>query len=111
MKTTLEILEEAYELLGDPKRWTIESYARDVHDSEAQISANDAVKFCAIGAISRVAMHEHSAHARNAAWDMLDEAARRIYDLSIVNVNDSLGRRQVRAVYRAAIRRAKEEAR
>lgn len=52
--TTLEILCGARELISDPERWTIGALARDCNGDPTYYKYDDAVKFCAVGAICRV---------------------------------------------------------
>lgn len=52
--TTLEILFGARELISDPEHWTTETLARDCNGDPTYYKYDDAVKFCAVGAICRV---------------------------------------------------------
>jgi hypothetical protein len=63
VKTTLQILRDARELLSDEKRWTKSALARAVDDSDPEGAADQetnatdpsATCFCAMGAILRAA--------------------------------------------------------
>lgn len=50
----VEILKAARELIAKPERWTRGSGARDASGQDVDASSDDAVCWCAIGAIVRV---------------------------------------------------------
>lgn len=55
MKTTKEILIAARALIATPDRWTKHTSARDANDAPVIISDNNAICFCAGGAIEKAA--------------------------------------------------------
>lgn len=54
MKTMLEILKAARELLNDEERWTQKSFAKDIHGFPVAAGSSDAVCFCMMGALAKV---------------------------------------------------------
>lgn len=53
MKTTVQILEEARELLSDESRWTQGVIARKANGRPTILEDNEAVCFCSLGAIGK----------------------------------------------------------
>lgn len=66
MPTTLEILTEARNILGDPAHWTQGSYAKTGQDNSVDYSVNPesdrARCYCSIGALRRARFHLTGAH-------------------------------------------------
>ena len=100
--TTLEILKDAYHLLDDKKHWAKWVKAQTHDGIPVESWDKRAVQWCAIGALERV-IGGYGADMREARL-FLTGKAMEMYDNGIVEVNDVLGYRQVRAVYRRAIR-------
>lgn len=88
MKTTLQILKEARELLSEPKRWTTQAAARDATGNEVSVDSPRAACFCSIGAIERMCLADgEEAYCR--AERALRDAAKELFgSQSIVNAND-----------------------
>jgi len=101
MTDTLDVLKAAYHLLDDKKHWTQWTAARDTRGVPVKATSKTAVEWCAAGAIEAKAELFQS---RNDAWDRLDKLSFAMYGRDISWVNDELGYRQARAVYRRAIR-------
>lgn len=53
MKTTVQILEEARELLSDESRWTQGVVARTMDGKPTLVENKEAVCFCSLGAIGK----------------------------------------------------------
>lgn len=58
--TAAEVLRQARDLIADPARWTKGANARSA-DGFTASSSHDAVKWCAVGALHRVAGIDYSA--------------------------------------------------
>lgn len=54
MKTSLEVLRGARELLSDPSRWARGTFAKDAFGTKVGVSSSSAVSFCAAGALAKV---------------------------------------------------------
>jgi hypothetical protein len=52
--TPLETLKAARDLISDPARWTQGAFARDATGAKSRLYLEQAVCFCAVGAIRRV---------------------------------------------------------
>lgn len=103
----LEILEDAYHLLDDKRRWCQGALAEDASGKTVPSrEPTNAVQWCAVGAIRHVTPISETFTALKAAWERLDRASYDLYSYPAEAVNDLLGYRQVRAVYRRAIRKA-----
>jgi hypothetical protein len=82
MKTAVEILKEARELLAEPGKWTQLTSARDEYGNEVGSSSGAAVCWCASGAITKVAAGSEAAdEARTLLWSAMGG--------SIVGFNDA----------------------
>jgi len=105
MSSTVKILRDARALIEDPARWTTGRYARDQDDYAVPTDSSDACKFCAIGAISRVADL-----SPREAEDALEMVLRRqlAKDAWISQFNDANPHAEVLALFDRAI--AAEEA-
>jgi hypothetical protein len=67
MKSTLQILKEARELLAQPGKWTRYWFARDALHAPVKSLSADACCFCALGAVTRFAGCDWSEQWREAA--------------------------------------------
>jgi len=56
---TLEVLKSARELLSDSKRWTRGWYARDKYGHRKMWNSDNAVRYCSMGAVHKVAGNRH----------------------------------------------------
>jgi hypothetical protein len=107
MKTTLQILQEARELISVPERWTQGSYARNAVGSFADSASDEAVCFCSAGALCRVG---------GAALDTINAAGRALSEAigggPFIDFNDRSSHPQVLARFDRAIvaEQAKESA-
>lgn len=97
-----DILERAYHLIDDKRRWTQFQYARDSLEGRVDSKDPAAVCWCAAGAI--IAQPGYS----RALLGVVNGISIKMYDKHLSEVNDQLGYRQARAVMRRAIREAVE---
>lgn len=94
------MLAEARALILDPANWCQEAFARD--ERGRSVEACHGVRFCALGALHRV-----YTPATNTEYCLelraLGIAAKKLYDSSMIQVNDNRGHAAVIAVYDEAI--------
>lgn len=100
MTTTAEILQKARDLISDEKNWTQGAMARDaVGWSFTDARDQDAVCFCAVGALKRVtSMREYR--------DALDVLREELSGEQVVTFNDSHAHSEVLQLFDRAIKRA-----
>jgi len=100
-------LEQALSLISDEAHWMQKDYAHDADGYPIAPHEDTAVRFCAWGAFH---------HATNTKYwnpfpesaQYLQQAARDLYNDSIINVNDYMGHAAVIATYQEAIRLAQK---
>lgn len=92
MKTS-EVLSRAKELISKPENWTRAAFARDKDGTSVSWSSPDAVCFCSVGAVRRVAKEEGSEA----------ETPLRLVMKSIVDYNDYRTHPEVLAAFDSAI--------
>ena len=73
----LRVLERALELLSDRKRWTKNTLAVDSEGRHTKPDSEDAVAWCAVGAIQRAAWEMNQADHTCPDWADLAEEAKR----------------------------------
>lgn len=100
--TTLEILKAAYNLLDDKKQWCQGRNARNSKGKPVNARSRFATQWCAIGAVKKASPSDITPIALR----LLNAEAERLYERPMISVNDILGYRQMRTVFRAAIRNA-----
>jgi hypothetical protein len=83
-KKDSEIIREAIETISDPERWTQGVFARDAAGREVGSLEDDAVCFCALGAMTK------SARAKHTAFRIAFDVGGDFRDL--VGINDKEGR-------------------
>lgn len=105
MKTTVEILKEARELIAKPGAWTQHHSARDASGHRVPVTHHRACSFCAYGAVARVAFPASSTAAAAQALDRVVDAEDWFPDF-----NDSRGRTQEEVVAKFDEAIAAEEA-
>lgn len=96
--TVAEQLRAARALIADPAHWTRYEYARDAEGNGVSYTDERATCFCAEGAIYRIARGVLAM-----GLDPLTRAARRLYGVNAVIVNDNWGHEHVLACFDAAI--------
>ncbi len=100
--STLETLKEARALIAEPETWTQDVGARDSLGQETEYDLSDAVSFCSLAAIYRVA---GSSAMTDKAISKLDE----IMD-GITYFNDGHTHAEVLQLFDEAIARMEKEA-
>ena len=100
---THEILTKAYHLLDDKWRWTQGRLARDSKGVGVAYSSDEAVCFCAYGALHKASIGQSNSEKWD-AFDALELATTDMYGELVAITNDELGYRQIRAAFRRAIK-------
>jgi hypothetical protein len=76
-----EIYRKARALIEDPEHWTTSVFARDADDNVVGFESPEATKFCAHGAVIRVAFDAGLDHSQQNAYEwLLSDAAKAIDD-------------------------------
>lgn len=104
MKTTVEILKDARELISDPSRWTQGQEARGRFGQTVTANSAFACAWCTIGAVSKVSASEHVQDVIK-AFNYLGDALPGENRL-LSTFNDSHGHADVMALFDRAIERA-----
>lgn len=106
-----EILTKARELLSDEKRWTQGYYALNEYNAQREAEDTDAVCFCSLGALAKVAGRSTGACYDNNGPDVdyLVKAVGGLSPVNIVNFNDSHDHEEVLAAFDKAIKLAQSE--
>ena len=99
------ILEVACCLLEKEESLCQQAYALDSDSFPIEPESDDAVKFCIIGAMRR-AMYFLRAPENTCryAFRKLDNAAYKLYGLSALTVNDEMGFKEIKAIFKEAIK-------
>jgi len=97
---TKEALQAAYDLIGNKKKWTLGAYARDRDGCSIDTRDDEAVSWCAGGAIDKVGGSETSAFCD------LGLVCSKKYGRGLSYVNDYLGYATIRRMFRKAIKAA-----
>lgn len=104
MKSTLQILKEARELLSDEKRWTRGAGARDANGVVTDILGSDAQCWCAAGALRKVVGRCPDVDDNDNEFIGAREALRRQQKNEFVSMfNDRSSHAEVVALFDAAI--------
>ena len=82
-----QIVMRAIEIISDPDRWTVGRNAEDIHERWVHWSSNEAVRFCARGAIYRAANELGYSRVR-ASYIMWSFKS---HGRSLVKINDNQG--------------------
>jgi hypothetical protein len=117
MRSTIEVLKAARNLIKDPARWTKHVYARTAEGAETKVRAKDAACFCAYGAVCHVlgvgvwARGTRKAKLRDAAYRRLNQEAIKIVGKprphvngGIYQANDDLGHGPTLKIFNRVIR-------
>ena len=108
---TVELLTQALEIISDPKRWTQHTFAKALNGANVSYLNDEAVKFCATGAIFKLVKWTGDCHVPAATW--LDEAAMQLFfgtetpPGGAIYVNDYLGHAAVVRMFERAIELAR----
>lgn len=97
--TTKEALVATRALIADRKHWTHDAAARDKHSHRVEAESPRAVRWCAYGALLKVAGNEDG-KLFSRAFDALTEAARDVAESrglpgSVFTLNDMGGHRAI----------------
>lgn len=96
---TKEVLQAAYDLIGDKRRWCQGELARDCSGNGVLPTSQEAVAWCAMGALLKVGRSKK-------AEVLLGLACINRYDTNDVCVNDNFGYAAIRRMFRKAIKEA-----
>lgn len=106
----LDLLTRTRALISDPSCWTAGVFARNAAGTATGAGSDDAVRFCAIGALTRTLLDSHEPLVRHAsvyyaaARGELSKAQRRLgHFAGLAQANDSVGHTFVLRVYDDAI--------
>lgn len=105
--SAVEILRQARELIADKSRWTQKTFARRTGGSGVHSKDNDAICWCAKGAVAKTSS---SFEEFCNALDILDGVSLDLYGNHVVAINDDdtdvdSSHRRVLRVYDEAIKR------
>jgi hypothetical protein len=101
-----QIIACALKIIADKARWTGGAMARDGQGKSCRVEASEAVRFCAVGALTRAAF-ELLGEVPNIA--LIDEAencvlaASHFGHLGLPHVNDRIGREAVVRIFERAL--------
>ena len=104
-----ELLIKAKAVIADPKHWTQGSYAKDAEGRNVGPAKPDAVCWCSIGAIDKVAHEESTYAARFAATRYLAVVSDKYGYSGITDFNDNSSHKVVMKAWDKAIKLAKED--
>lgn len=96
---SVKILKDARELIHDPENWTQSAYARNKRGTVVSFEANNAVCFCAMGALFRVSPPDET----GTVFKFLRGASKECGSLSPSNFNDHHSHEEVLALFDKAI--------
>lgn len=96
---TKEVLQAAYDLIGDKRRWCQGELARDCNGNGVLPTSQEAVVWCAMGALLKIGgCRRAEVLLANACFDS--------HNTNDVCVNDNLGYAAIRRMFRKAIKEA-----
>jgi len=102
----LKAIRCAYELIKNPKKWTQGAEAVNTSGRQVAPRSQDAVAWCAIGAIAKC---ESRSYTANQAISVLNQHARAEFGKSVVKINDApdskTARREVLAAFRSFLKK------
>ena len=104
-----ELLIKAKAVIADPKHWTQDVYAKDAKGHHTGPSTPDAVCWCSVGALDKVAHEEnaYSTHLTTAGY--LDVVSDECGYSGIPDFNDNSSHEAVMKAWDKAIKLAKED--
>lgn len=89
MKSAIEILTEVRELLSEPGRWTQFAAARNASGDPVAPVSEEAVCYCAVGALHKVGLPDSASPLRNNSyWEARQLLNDCLDGRSIISVND-----------------------
>jgi len=101
--TPLEILRKARDLISDPQRWSRNYYATRSDNAPCGETAEEACKWCAMGAITKVGWPEAHFDVRVGAKFLLADKAKDLFGMGIIDVNEKCGHAAVLKCFDSAI--------
>ena len=104
-----ELLVKAKAVIADPKHWTQGWYAKDAEGKSVGPRNPDAVCWCSLGALDKVAHEENANGACLAATEYLVVVSDECGYSSISDFNDNLSHEAVMRKWDEAIKLAKED--
>ena len=104
-----ELLIKAQAVIADPEHWTQDWYAHNAEGQDVGPSTPDAVCWCSLGALEKVAYEENTYAARFAATRCLFEVSAECGYSGIADFNDNSSHEAVMKAWDKAIKLAKED--
>ena len=104
-----ELLIKAQAVIADPRRWTQDVYAKDAEGQVTKTLSPDAVCWCSLGALEKVAHEENANGACFAATEYLAVVSEECGYSGISDFNDNSSHEVVMKVWDEAIKLAKED--
>ena len=104
-----ELLIKAKAVIADPKHWTQGWYAHNAEGQDVEPAEPDAVCWCSLGALKKVAHEENANGACFAATEYLAVVAAECGYSGISDFNDNLSHEAVMREWDEAIKLAKED--
>ncbi len=102
--SALEVLKKAYSLIEDEAHWCRVAFARDASGEATGIHDDDAVSFCALGAVNRAIRDTGLVKYDNGRiYAKIVKALQAAADGPITQVNDNQGHSEVLQAFRTAI--------
>ena len=103
-----ELLIKAKAVIADPKHWTQGWYAQDANGYSTEPSTPNAVCWCSVGALEKVAYEEDTYSTRFAAKRCLFEVSSEYGYSGITDFNDNSSHETVMKAWDKAIKLAEE---
>lgn len=102
--TERELLEAAWHLIEDPRRWTTRAMALDQQGQRTTPDDQSACRWCAIGALERVCTEQQAdPESHRAVVERLGDAAEALFGTRVLShVNDRHGHDAIRRIYQQA---------
>ena len=104
-----ELLIKAQAVIADPRRWTQGWYAKNAEGKSVGPCKPDAVCWCSVGAIDKVAHEESTYAARFAATRYLARVSAECGYSDVSDFNDNSSHEAVMKAWDKAIKLAKED--
>ena len=104
-----EFLIKAKAVIADPKHWTQGWYAHNADGFDVESCNPEAVCWCSVGAINKVAHEEGVSDTRFKATQYLAQMAEECGYIGISDFNDNLSHEAVMREWDEAIKLAKED--
>lgn len=123
IKSTKQLIEEARELIKNPDNWCQEAFSRDKTGKPVSSWKEEAIKFCAIGALYRVSPYATDKDLfskidpdslkqkdnHNNTFDVLQKTSKRLFGQLVQNINDTTGHADIMKIYDETIKELNEQ--